>query len=97
MNRILEEQKFQRSSLVNETQYIAQMGKILAVPKIIVASVGKVGRTYSIVLRLVDVETSTTECSVADDVKGEVDELLSTVRNLGRKLALKQYETHQRN
>jgi len=97
MNRILEEQKFQRSNLVNETQYIAQMGKILAVPKIVVGSVGRVGRTYSIVLRLVDVETSTIECSVAEDVKGEVDELLSVVRNLGRKLALKQYETHQRN
>lgn len=96
MNRILEEQKFQRSNLVNETLYVAQMGKILAVPKIVVGSVGKIGRTYSIVLRLVDVETSTIECSVAEDVKGEVDKLLSVVRNLGRKLALKQYETHQK-
>ncbi|MFC1694361.1 hypothetical protein ACFL1R_12750 [Candidatus Latescibacterota bacterium] len=55
-----------------------EFGKMLSTERIIIGSVGLVGKTYSITTRIVDVETSTT-LRVADyTYVGPIDDLLTT-------------------
>jgi hypothetical protein len=51
--------------------------------------VGKVGSTYSLSLRLVDVETGRIDAAIAVDVKGDPDVLLDAIRSGARQLAAK--------
>ena len=55
-----------------------EFGKILSAERIVIGSVGLVGKTYSITTRIVDVETAAT-LSVADyTYTGPIDDLLTT-------------------
>jgi hypothetical protein len=48
-----------------------------------------VGRTYTIILRLIDVRTGAVEQSVAQDYTGEIDKLMTTVlRNVAIQMAM---------
>ena len=86
--RILEEQDFQQSDL-SDTRDLVRIGKILAAEKIIGGSVGRVGDTFSISIRMVDVETAQIDVSQVKDVKGREDELLKAIRELGKSMCVK--------
>jgi TolB-like protein len=86
MQKILKEQEFQRSDACNDTQCLVEMGKALAVQKIVGGSAGQAGGVYSLTLRVVDVETGKIEATVFKDIE-KVRDLLSSVRDLGRQLA----------
>jgi hypothetical protein len=88
MKRILEEQKFQKTDLV-DTQTLARMGKILGVEKIVGGVIGRVSDTFSLTIRLVDVATAKVDVSHVLDVTGREDALLKEVRNLGRQMCQK--------
>ena len=75
MKRLLDEQKFQSSGCVN-TQCAVDIGKILGAKYMVVGSVNKVGRTFSIDARMIDVETSESYISAIYDYTGEIDLLL---------------------
>jgi hypothetical protein len=66
---------------------------VVSVSKIVGGSVGKVGNTFSLTLRLVNVETGETEAATTRQLKGEPDNLLPLVEEAGRELALKYGET----
>lgn len=55
-----------------------EFGKMLSVQRIIIGSVGLVGKTYSITIRMVDVETAETVGFADYKYTGEIDELLKT-------------------
>ena len=93
MKQVLDAQKFQRSDACDDTACLVEMGKILAVQKIVGGSIGKVGNTFSLALRLVNVETSQTEITADRKLKAEPDELLDLIEDAGRELALKYAET----
>ena len=71
----------------SDAENLAKLGKILAVSKIVAGSVGRVGDTYNLTLRMVDVETGKIDAFVSEDVKAERDALLVAVRNLSKRLA----------
>ena len=87
MKRILKEAAFQQTDRCSDAQCLIDMGRILAVEKVIGGTIGKVGQTYNIALRMVDVETSKIDCSITKDVKGQADLLLPTIRNIAGELA----------
>ncbi len=91
MGALLKEQNFQRE-MCDTTECLVEMGQLLAVEKIIGGSVGKVGTAYSVVLRIVSVETGKIECSASRDTQGGADALLELVRTTGRALARDYYD-----
>jgi hypothetical protein len=88
MEKVLTEQKFQRTEMCNDNQFLAEIGRSLAVEMILGGSVGQVGGVYNLTLRLVNVETSKIEASAYKDLSDQKD-LLKGVRELGREMALK--------
>ena len=89
MDRILKEQEFQRTDNCTDTECLVEMGRLLAVQKMVGGSIGRVGKVYNVTARLVDVENGGIDCSVAEDVREEIGGLLPAVRKVARDLALK--------
>ncbi len=81
MQEILKIQEFQSAVSCDDSSCLVEMGKILMVQKVIGGSIGKVGTTYSLSLRIVDVETGKTEFSVNEDFRGDTDELLRMIKD----------------
>ncbi len=94
MEKILKEQDFQRSSS-SDTQCLVEMGKILAVEKIIGGTVGRVGDTFSLSVRMIDVESGKIDHSVLKNISGKEDRLLDAMPVLGSELALKYAESRR--
>lgn len=89
--RILEEQKLQMTGITDMTQAV-EIGKILNVQKIMIGSVSKLGETYIINTRLVDVKTGALELAQnAKSTSGEAgltSAISDLVRNLAQKVAV---------
>jgi hypothetical protein len=88
MDAILKEQGFQQTGVCSEASCIVQVGQLLAVHKMVGGSIGKVGKAYSINLKIIDVQTGKIERQVSDDIKCSKEELVSFhIRNVARKTA----------
>ncbi len=88
MQEILKEQAFQQTGACNTDACAVEVGQLIGVEKMISGSLGKVGKTYSVVLRLIDVKTGRVEQNVAHDHTGEIDKLLTTVmKSIAQKMA----------
>ena len=77
MKELLEEQKFQYSGCV-DLKCAVELGKILGAKYMVVGSISKLGKTYSIDSRLIDVKTSESFISGSYSMKGEIDGLMDT-------------------
>jgi len=77
MQRILKEQGFQKSGTCDQTDCNVEMGKLLAVDKLLVGSLGQIGNTYSLTLRLVDVGSGEVLGSSTRNQKGAIDDVLT--------------------
>lgn len=87
MDNILKEQGFQASGACDDDACALEMGKILAVRYMVLGSVGLLGKTYSIGIRLVDVGTGKIVRDKSEYYKGEIDKLLTdVVPSISRKL-----------
>lgn len=87
MDNILKEQGFQSSGACDDDACALEMGKILAVRYMVLGSVGMLGKTYSISVRLVDVGTGKIVRNKSEYYKGEIDKLLTeVVPSLSKKL-----------
>ena len=93
MKAVLDAQQFSRSDACDDSACLVEMGRILAVQKIIGGSIGLVGSTYTISIRLVDVETGKTEVATTQKLKAAPDELLDLIQVAGIELAAKYAET----
>ena len=76
MKRLLDEQKFQYSGCV-DISCAVEIGKMLGAKSMVVGSVSKLGNTFSIDSRLIDVKTSESYVSADYSVKGDIGKLLS--------------------
>jgi len=85
MDRILKEQAFQMSGGVLKERAV-EAGQFLGVGKIVIGSIGIVGRTYMISLSLVNIESGETERVEEDTCKCELDELIESVKRAANKL-----------
>lgn len=77
MNSILSEQGFQKSGSCDASDCAVEVGRILAVDRMVLGSAGKLGETWSVTLRLVNVETGEVAASVRDSRSGTIEVLLS--------------------
>ncbi len=88
MEAILKEQDFQQTGACSDTSCIVEIGRILAVRKIIGGSIGKVGGVFSINIKIIDVQTGVIESQFADDLSCSKAELVSFhIRNIARQMA----------
>jgi formylglycine-generating enzyme required for sulfatase activity len=85
MDRILKEQAFQMTGGVQKDRAV-EAGQFLGVGKIVIGSIGIVGRTYMISISLVNIESGETERVEEDTCKCELDELIESVKRAGNKL-----------
>lgn len=77
MEEILKEQGFQQSGCVSD-QCAMEVGQLLGVGHIIVGSIGKLGKTYTMNVRMLDVQTGQIVETENVDCKCEIDEVLSS-------------------
>ncbi len=91
MDEILDEQGFQQTGC-STTECAVELGKLLNVQKMISGSIGKIGRTYTIDLSLIDVGTAQIEKSFIRDYKGEIDGLLAIMERVANEIASLQVE-----
>lgn len=75
MEQILREQDFQLIGCTTE-ECAVEVGQLLGVTKMLAGSVGKVGSTFSIDLRTIDVQTGRIASSLIRNYRGEIDGLL---------------------
>jgi len=76
MDEILEEQGFQLSGCTSEG-CIVEMGQLLGVEMMLAGSFSLIGSTYSVEMRLIDIETGTITKSANFDMRGEIDDFLT--------------------
>jgi len=84
---ILAEQNFQKAGYVDKSETLVEMGRILAVKKMVGGAVGKIGNTYLISIQLLDVETGEIELRAEETFAGDKEKLLLFVELAGRDLA----------
>ena len=88
MNSILQEQGFQQSGMCSESECLVQVGQLIGVRKIVGGTVGKIGSTYSINVKLLDVATGKILKPIMVDCRNcPVDEVMITsLGNVAAKL-----------
>jgi TolB-like protein len=79
MDQILKEQGFQESGACDTSECAVEIGKLLGISQIVVGTVGKVGETYSLSVRMVDVATGEVRASSRLNHRGAIDEVLQKV------------------
>jgi len=77
VNKILKEQGFQASGACNSTDCAVEIGKLLSIDKLFIGSIGKLGQTWFINIRVVDVRTGEILSNLSNKVTGKVDNLSS--------------------
>jgi len=86
MEIILEEQGFQQSGCLSN-ECLIQAGLILGVQQMVGGTVGKIGNSYAVDIRLFDVETSEIVKAVSRNHPGAIDGLLAVMGELAVELA----------
>jgi TolB-like protein len=87
MDDILDEQGFQQAGCTT-TECAVEMGRLLNMQKMISGSIGKLGKTYTIDLSLIDVQTAQIEKSFFRDFKGEIDGLLNLMQVIANQITV---------
>jgi len=86
MDEILTEQGFQQTGCTT-TECAVEVGKLLNVQKMVSGNIGKLGRTWTMDISLIDIGTSQIEKSFFQDYKGEIDELLNEMESVAVQIA----------
>lgn len=87
MNVILAEQDFSISENCSNSECAVRVGQMLAAQKVILGDVGKLGRTYAIHVRLIDVSTGSIEKSTFEEYRGDSDGLLKVIAKIATDLS----------
>lgn len=75
MEEILKEQGFQQTGCTNNDCAV-EMGQLLGVKYMFAGKIGKVGKTYALSLRMIDVQTGAILATSNTDCKCEIDDVL---------------------
>lgn len=89
MEAVLKEQDFSMSDLsdCSSADCAVEIGKLLNAGQLVLGSIGKVGKTYSIDVRLVDVSSGKIVKTSKQDYAGGKSELVQVIRNIARVMA----------
>lgn len=80
MAKILAEHKLQMSEVCDSSTRAVEFGKILNAEKMLIGTVSKLGTTYQVVLKLVNVETGEIEKAGQAEASGNVNVLMQLVK-----------------
>lgn len=75
MEEILKEQGFQQTGCTDQNCAV-EIGQLLGVQKMCTGSIGKIGSSYSITLRIVNVATAEIESNASFEFKGTIEDIL---------------------
>lgn len=87
MKEIMDEQTLQMSGVCDDNSCYVQIGNVLGVQKIVTGSIGKLGSTYSVTVKSIDIETGELEETYTDSKKCLEDDLFIMIENAAVKLA----------
>ena len=85
MQQVLQEQDFQLTGCTSD-ECAVEVGQLLGVNTMVAGSIGKVGSTYSIDIRTIDVGTGKITHSMFRDYRGEIDDLLGIMPEIAQEL-----------
>ncbi|MFC1620335.1 CsgG/HfaB family protein [Candidatus Neomarinimicrobiota bacterium] len=81
MQSILSEQDFQMTGCTSD-ECAVQIGQVLGVTMIYTGSIGKIGSTYTVDVRTIDVQTGAITGTMSRDYRGEIDGLIREIERL---------------
>lgn len=90
MTKILTEHKLQMSEICDSSTRAVEFGKILNAEKMLIGTASKLGTTYQVVLKLVNVETGEIEKAGQAEASGNVNVLMQLVKRAAADLLNKQ-------
>ena len=83
---IIDEQKFQSSGIVDNNS-AAEIGKVIGAKYVLIGTVSKIGETYSVDSRLINVETATSIRSADFTHKGKIDGLIEGMKSISYQIS----------
>ena len=84
VNDILKEMGFQQIGACTSEECVVQVGNMLGARLMVTGSVGKVGRTYTVDVRIIDVQTRGVLMAKTGNTRGKIDELLVLMSQIAR-------------
>lgn len=87
MTEILKEQDFKLTDACVSAECAIQVGQLLGAEQMIAGDIGKIGQTYTIDLRRIDVSTGSLLQTQQKNYKGEIDGLLDAMTEIANKFA----------
>jgi len=86
MDAILKEQKFQLTGCTSDACAV-EIGQLLVVEQMVAGSVSKVGQTYSVTARLIDVEKGSLISGWKCNLKGDIGDVMTCLGTVAAQLA----------
>jgi len=86
VDKVLKEKEFEAATMATPAEEIAEIGTALGVDKMVTGSIGKLGQTYAVTLRMVNVKTHENERIVTERYQGPEDGLFMTITVVANKL-----------
>lgn len=87
MDEILNEQGFQNTGSCSESSCAVEIGQLLGVKHMVLGGAGKLGKTYTLNARIVDIRTGSIVTEVTEYYKGTKDALITkTIPVVAKKL-----------
>ena len=86
VNLILEELGLQMTGVVSEKS-LSEAGAMLGVQRIVTGSIGKIGDTYTVDIRVVDVQSAKLLGSISRNTTGTKENLLALLERMAKNLA----------
>ena len=87
VEQILREKEFQLSSGIVRTEEVRQAGEYLGADFVIVANASRVGSTYVISAKMIDVVTGEIAAQASTEKQGKIDVLLEIARVVGKQIS----------
>ncbi|HMW33424.1 MAG TPA: CsgG/HfaB family protein [bacterium] len=86
MDKILKEQDFKMSDVCNSSECAVEIGQLLAAEKMVTGDIGKIGETYSVTIKLLDVTTGKVDVTINEEYRGKPDGLLTVFDVMAQKI-----------
>ena len=87
MIEILKSKNFSLADECNTTECAVKIGNLLGVETIVTGNIGKIGDTYTIDTRLINVEKGKIIKSISQDYQGKADGLLNILKSIADAMA----------
>ena len=82
IDKILKEQGFQNSGACSASECAIEMGKLLSIQKMIIGSIGQLGNSYVINIRLINVQTGEIENNSSRQILGGIENSATIVGSM---------------